>query len=239
MLRPGVASDGFARSGLDLQQPGRRGARRDRITPVGLARLVGRAISAVRGRNLMTATAILGAYSLMMALLWCQMNALDVAFTDQSTGNPTSWSWNFGDGSSSSAQNPSHTYTSVGSYTVTLTVSDGFETGVDTATATVNTPPVADAGGDQAGKAGFAMTFDGSGSSDADGTIASYDWDFGDGSTGTGVNPTHTYVVFGTYTVTLTVTDGDEFAHQFIKGFLRARIDQNLAIKLIWPLRQT
>jgi len=40
--------------------------------------------------------------------------------------NPvSSWLWDFGDGSTSSVQNPSYTYTNEGSYTVTLTVSDG------------------------------------------------------------------------------------------------------------------
>ncbi len=48
---------------------------------------------------------------------------LTVNFTDQSTGNPTSWSWNFGDGGTSTSQNPSHTYTTAGTYSVTLTVS--------------------------------------------------------------------------------------------------------------------
>ncbi len=51
-----------------------------------LALLAGLAIAAVRVRNLLTATAILGAYSLMMALLWCQMNALDVGFTEAAVG---------------------------------------------------------------------------------------------------------------------------------------------------------
>ena len=51
-----------------------------------LALLAGLALAAVRVRNLLTATAILGAYSLMMALLWCQMNALDVAFTEAAVG---------------------------------------------------------------------------------------------------------------------------------------------------------
>ncbi|MEJ2719894.1 MAG: PKD domain-containing protein, partial [bacterium] len=51
---------------------------------------------------------------------------LTVYFTDQSTGSPTSWSWNFGDQGTSSAQNPSHTYTSSGTYTVTLTVSNAY-----------------------------------------------------------------------------------------------------------------
>ncbi|MHC4310681.1 MAG: PKD domain-containing protein, partial [Planctomycetota bacterium] len=47
---------------------------------------------------------------------------LIVNFTDQSTGQITSWSWDFGDGSTSTEQNPSHTYTDGGSYTVSLTV---------------------------------------------------------------------------------------------------------------------
>ena len=50
-------------------------------------------------------------------------------------------------------------------------------------------------------------TFDGRGSADPDGTIASYAWDFGDGGTGTGAQPTHPYAAAGTYPVTLTVTD--------------------------------
>ncbi|WP_237062021.1 PKD domain-containing protein [Microbulbifer zhoushanensis] len=54
---------------------------------------------------------------------------------------------------------------------------------------------------------GLGCSFDGSASTDADGSIASYAWDFGDGSNGSGVTPSHTYAVSGTYTVTLTVTD--------------------------------
>ena len=57
------------------------------------------------------------------------------------------------------------------------------------------------------------LTLDGSGSSDVDGTIASYDWDFGDGNTGTGVSPTHTYATAATFTVTLTVTDDAGATH--------------------------
>jgi len=47
---------------------------------------------------------------------------LGVNFTDQSTGDITSWQWDFGDGSTSTEQGPSHTYTDFGTYTVSLTV---------------------------------------------------------------------------------------------------------------------
>lgn len=48
---------------------------------------------------------------------------------------------------------------------------------------------------------------DGTGSSDVDGSVASYAWDFGDGVSDTGATPQHTYETGGTYTVSLTVTD--------------------------------
>ena len=53
----------------------------------------------------------------------------------------------------------------------------------------------------------LAATFDGSASTDPDGTVAGYAWTFGDGATGAGAGPVHTYAIAGTYSVTLTVTD--------------------------------
>src|SRR5207249_12043170 len=58
---------------------------------------------------------------------------------------------------------------------------------------------------------GATVTFDGSGSSDPDGTIASYAWDFGDSTGGNGAVTPHTYLSFGTFNVTLTVTDNESF----------------------------
>lgn len=43
-----------------------------------------------------------------------------IQFTDSTTGSPISWLWNFGDGDTSSVQNPSHSYTTSGTFTVTL-----------------------------------------------------------------------------------------------------------------------
>jgi PKD repeat protein len=59
------------------------------------------------------------------------------------------------------------------------------------------------------GCAGTACGFDGTGSHDPDGTIASYAWDFGDGSQSTLATPAHTYAAPGTYQVSLVVTDDD------------------------------
>ena len=53
----------------------------------------------------------------------------------------------------------------------------------------------------------LTCTVNGSGSSDADGSIVSYTWTFGDGQAGTGATASRTYAAAGTYTVTLTVTD--------------------------------
>ena len=59
---------------------------------------------------------------------------LTVNFTDASLNSPTSWSWNFGDEGSASVQNPSHTYSTAGTYTVSLMAANGD--GSDTETKT-------------------------------------------------------------------------------------------------------
>ncbi|MEW5924429.1 MAG: PKD domain-containing protein, partial [Candidatus Zixiibacteriota bacterium] len=59
---------------------------------------------------------------------------LTVNFTDLSTGSPESWNWTFGDGGTSTVQNPSYTYNNIGTYTVSLTVTNAV--GSDTNTKT-------------------------------------------------------------------------------------------------------
>ena len=53
----------------------------------------------------------------------------------------------------------------------------------------------------------LSVAFDGSASTDPDGSVASYSWAFGDGATGTGKTATHAYAAAGSYDATLTVTD--------------------------------
>ncbi|MFH1808135.1 MAG: PKD domain-containing protein [Pseudomonadota bacterium] len=55
--------------------------------------------------------------------------------------------------------------------------------------------------------AGEPMACDGSGSSDPDGSIASYRWDFGDGASAQGAVVSHIYNAAGDFTVSLTVVD--------------------------------
>ncbi len=49
-----------------------------------------------------------------------------VKFTDLSSDNPISWLWDFGDGQTSTIQNPTHAYLNSGSYSVTLTSTNGI-----------------------------------------------------------------------------------------------------------------
>lgn len=59
---------------------------------------------------------------------------------DNSTGGPTSWSWSMPGGtpSSSTVQNPTVSYASPGTYTVTLTATNGFGSSTSTTTVVVS-----------------------------------------------------------------------------------------------------
>jgi PKD repeat protein len=129
-------------------------------------------------------------------------------------GTISTYAWTFGDGASGTGATPSHSYAASGVFTVGLTVTDNAG-GTNQATTSVtitgdrggNQDPVARPGGPYTGLVGTPLQFDGSTSSDPDGSIASYAWTFGDGGSATGVSPTHSYAVAGSYTVTLIVTD--------------------------------
>lgn len=128
------------------------------------------------------------------------------------------WDWdNSGTYNDATGQTASNSWDTAGDYTVGLQVTDNDgATGTDTVEVTVvaeedNLPPTADAGGpyDPVLLSDMPVSFDGSGSSDPDGTINDFEWTFGDGNSDIGETTTHTYSTVGDYDVTLTVTDDD------------------------------
>ncbi|MFB6299589.1 MAG: PKD domain-containing protein, partial [Halobacteriales archaeon] len=156
-------------------------------------------------------------------------------------GGPLSYAWDFGDGAgfqSGLGSNPTHSYGSPGSKTVSLRVTDDNGAS-DTASQsiTVNEFPTASFTHTPADPVlGEPINFDASGSSDPDGSIASYEWDVdGDGTTDkSGEIVSHTYTSGTSQTVTLTVTDDDGASTSASQTLsLRIRADVDLKTKNI------
>ena len=85
----------------------------------------------------------------------------------------------------------------------------GKEPGGSTNPTPVNTAPVAAISADKvSGEAPLQVSFDASGSTDAEGDALTYAWNFGNGETSTEVDPLITFNTPGSYLVTLTVSDG-------------------------------
>jgi PKD repeat protein len=126
-------------------------------------------------------------------------------------GTIISYEWDFGDNSTDSGSTVTHQYSSSGTYTVHLRVTDNSgNTGSTTKDVTVSTsqsPTAVFIYSPSNPEVGENVYFNASESTDPDGTITSYQWDFGDGSLGSGITITHSFSDSGTYTVILTVTD--------------------------------
>ena len=141
----------------------------------------------------------------------------DGAGSTDADGTIASYAWSFGDGNTSTAIAPVHTYYTQGTYAVTLTVTDDDgDTHQASTSVSVLPPNILPSSSftvsTTTGQAPHAITFDGAGSYDGDGTIDDYAWDFGDGTTtngpaGTHGSLSHTYTTDGTFTAVLTVTD--------------------------------
>ncbi|AKB51197.1 cell surface protein [Methanosarcina barkeri str. Wiesmoor] len=141
---------------------------------------------------------------------------MTVEFTDISTGSPTGWQWDFNDDGiiDSTEQNPIYTYSTVGNYTVNLTVvnADGNDSEVKTEYIVVSEPlpgaPVANfTATPTSGNAPLTVNF----TDQSNGNISSYAWDFDNDGTvdSTEQNPIYTYAAAGTYTVNLTVANAN------------------------------
>ena len=150
-------------------------------------------------------TQVLPPIALFMTTADCS-NRTSFSFTDQSIA-PLTWTWNFGDGNTSTAQNPVHNYSLLGTYTVTLIVTNGGC--ADTTSQTINAVnEIADFSADQTVACKSAViNFTATNINPAN--IVNYFWDYGDGTQQNTSTPsgTVTYNSSGTYTVTLITTD--------------------------------
>jgi gliding motility-associated-like protein len=129
---------------------------------------------------------------------------LVVTFSDNSTGNPTSWFWDLGNGNTSTLQNPSAVYNAPGTYSISLTVFNGPNSSTFTQNAmiTVFPSPVvnfsANILSNNCGNQSVQFLNSTTGA-------VSWQWSFGDGGVSNQQSPQHTYTT-GNYSVSLIAT---------------------------------
>lgn len=133
-----------------------------------------------------------------------------VQFTDMSTPGVNTWSWDFGNGITSTLQHPSTTFTTPGSYTITLTASGPTGSNTKTVTGYINAyaPPDVDfVVNDTAGCPPHTIQPISMSTLNAPGA-GTYIWNFGNGVTQTGSGISYTYPASGYYTITHTAQSG-------------------------------
>jgi gliding motility-associated-like protein len=142
---------------------------------------------------------------------------LQVNFTNNS-GNSASASikWLFGDGTFSTDPNPAHTYTTFGSFDVSLIISQGGCTDtltlqdkvvIQTLNASFTTPAASVC-------AGRSLTF----TNNSNPAAVSSTWNFGDGGTSNSLNPTHLFATAGTFPITMIATDANGCADTIVNN---------------------
>jgi gliding motility-associated-like protein len=130
---------------------------------------------------------------------------LTVNFTDVST-NVVRYNWDFGDGATSVLQNPAHTYTTTGTFDVTLVVTNRngcTDTLRKVGLVKIIPPQVTITNLPVSNCAPLSWTF--SSTVNSVEAVVGYEWDFGDGTTSTQQNPTHIFAA-GTYNIRLVIT---------------------------------
>jgi PKD repeat protein len=123
-----------------------------------------------------------------------------VTFTNTSTNSPTSYSWVFQNGTpaTSSVANPTCTWTTAGTYNVTLTATNASGSNSTVKQIIVSQTPIPNFTNTATN---LQVNF-----SNTSTNATTYSWAFGTGATSTQTNPSYTYPSAGTYSVTLTAT---------------------------------
>ena len=150
---------------------------------------------------------------------------LTTQFTDSSvaaSGTINKWQWDFGDGNFASAQNPPHTYTSVGSFNVSLKATNSY--GCTTSKTidnyiNIQTGVKADFSNSTSKTCNAPATIHFSNKSSGVGNLT-YQWNFGDGSSSDSANPSHIYTSSGNYTVRLIVNNATGCSDTLVKSKL-------------------
>ena len=175
---------------------------------------------------------------------------LTIQFTDQSIGENLTYAWNFGDGGTSSDPSPMHTYSSSGTFTARLTVTNAggtnsteqqvevlpppttvpttaspTTTAIPTTSSPTTTtipvnPPVAGFSSDVT-QGNAPLTVHFTDTSS--GLDLAYYWDFGDGNISTARDPVYTYVTAGVFDVRHRVTNSDGSDWENRTGFIQVK----------------
>jgi gliding motility-associated-like protein len=144
----------------------------------------------------------------------CKIAFINFTAQNINPANIATYDWVFGDGNTASVSTTfaGNTYTSSGTYTVSLTVTD-----INGCTNTITKPnyiringPAANfTGTNTSGCAGLTTTFNDQSLTDGVNNLVNWQWDFGDGVVQNFTAPPflHTYTNAGIYTVKLVVTD--------------------------------
>lgn len=140
------------------------------------------------------------------------------SLTGVPAGTVVAYNWNLGNGQTSTLQNPSTTFTSSGTFTITLSsTSDQGCISTMSQTLGIFPPPVIDFLAnplcDINGTSFSPLTS----TSIASGSIVSYFWNFGDGFTSTQQAPIHIYNAPGVYTISYTGTSNNSCVQTVIK----------------------
>ncbi|MGQ0828244.1 MAG: PKD domain-containing protein [Bacteroidota bacterium] len=137
-------------------------------------------------------------------------NALNIIFTNTTAPAANTYFWDFGNTASLSdtsiVANPTYTYTTVGTYTVTLVVNKGTACELTTTKTITLSSVTAEFTSAATGCMNKSLTFTDLSTVSSNSTITNWDWDFGDTTTSILTNPSHVYLSGGTYNVRLIVT---------------------------------